>query len=139
MQVKVGDKIETVRFFHTYKRGVDRVFVDHPLFLAKVYGKTGSKIYGPVTGTDYEDNPLRFSLFNQAVLLAPLVLNLNNNPFFSGTYGEDVVFIANDWHTGLLPYYLKLKQGEGVYGSAKVRGLNSCHHFHEHRGMLPSD
>jgi hypothetical protein len=25
-----------VRFFHCYKRGVDRVFVDHPLFLEKV-------------------------------------------------------------------------------------------------------
>jgi len=124
LQVKVGDKIETVRFFHTYKRGVDRVFIDHPLFLAKVYGKTGSKIYGPVTGTDYDDNPLRFSLFNQAVLLAPLVLNLNNNPFFSGTYSKDVVFVANDWHTSLLPYYLKLMQKEGTFGSAKVRGMN---------------
>ena len=37
MQLKVGDKIETVRFFHCYKRGVDRVFVDHPLFLEKVW------------------------------------------------------------------------------------------------------
>lgn len=25
-----------MRFFHCYKRGVDRVFVDHPLFLEKV-------------------------------------------------------------------------------------------------------
>ena len=36
MQVQVGDRIETVRFFHCYKRGVDRVFVDHPMFLEKV-------------------------------------------------------------------------------------------------------
>lgn len=36
MQIKVGDKVENVRFFHCYKRGVDRVFVDHPIFLAKV-------------------------------------------------------------------------------------------------------
>lgn len=36
LQIQVGDKIETVRFFHCYKRGVDRVFVDHPLFLEKV-------------------------------------------------------------------------------------------------------
>lgn len=27
---------ENVRFFHTKKKGVDRVFVDHPSFLAKV-------------------------------------------------------------------------------------------------------
>jgi hypothetical protein len=38
LQLKVGDKTETVRYFHCYKRGVDRVFVDHPLFLAKVRG-----------------------------------------------------------------------------------------------------
>lgn len=36
LQLKVGDRTETVRYFHCYKRGVDRVFVDHPLFLAKV-------------------------------------------------------------------------------------------------------
>lgn len=35
-QIQVGDRIETVRFFHCYKRGVDRVFVDHPMFLEKV-------------------------------------------------------------------------------------------------------
>lgn len=35
-QLPVGDKTETVRFFHCYKRGVDRVFVDHPIFLEKV-------------------------------------------------------------------------------------------------------
>lgn len=29
--------METVRFFHCYKRGVDRVFIDHPLFLEKVH------------------------------------------------------------------------------------------------------
>ncbi|CAL5423062.1 unnamed protein product [Camellia sinensis] len=37
LQIKIGDRIETVRFFHCYKRGVDRVFVDHPMFLEKVY------------------------------------------------------------------------------------------------------
>lgn len=36
MQLKAGDKTEQVRFFHCYKRGVDRIFVDHPWFLEKV-------------------------------------------------------------------------------------------------------
>ncbi|MQL41637.1 glycogen synthase, partial [Escherichia coli] len=100
-------RVETVRFFHCYKRGVDRVFVDHPLFLEKVWGKTGSKLYGPKAGVDYKDNELRFSLLCQAALEAPRVLNLNSSKYFSGAYGEDVVFIANDWHTALLPCYLK--------------------------------
>ncbi|KAJ8446267.1 hypothetical protein Cgig2_016038 [Carnegiea gigantea] len=121
IEVKVGDRIETVKFFHCYKRGVDRVFVDHPLFLERVWGKTGSKLYGPVAGQDYEDNQLRFSLLCQAALEAPRVLNLNNNSNFSGPYGEDIVFIANDWHTALLPCYLKsMYKPSGLYTNAKV-------------------
>lgn len=120
-EIKIGDRIETVRFFHCYKRGVDRVFVDHPMFLEKVWGKTGGKIYGPVTGTDYQDNQLRFSLLCQAALEAPRVLNLNNSEHYSGPYGEDVVFIANDWHTALLPCYLKsMYKPHGIYKNAKV-------------------
>ncbi|KAK8512010.1 hypothetical protein V6N13_073845 [Hibiscus sabdariffa] len=121
VELKVGDKVETVRFFHCYKRGVDRVFVDHPMFLEKVWGKTASKIYGPRAGVDYKDNQLRFSLLCQAALLAPMVLNLNSSKYFSGPYGEDVVFIANDWHTALLPCYLKsMYQSRGMYMTAKV-------------------
>jgi granule-bound starch synthase len=121
VEIKVGDRIETVRFFHCYRRGVDRVFVDHPMFLEKVWGKTGSKVYGPETGVDYQDNQLRFSLLCQAALEAPRVLNLNSNKFFSGPYGEDVVFLTNDWHTALLPCYLKsMYKSRGIYKSAKV-------------------
>lgn len=121
IELKVGDKIEKVRFFHCHKRGVDRVFVDHPWFLAKVWGKTQSKIYGPMTGEDYQDNQLRFSLLCQAALEAPRILNLNSNKYFSGPYGEDVVFVANDWHTSLLPCYLKtMYKPKGMYKSAKV-------------------
>ncbi|KAI9092277.1 hypothetical protein K1719_027777 [Acacia pycnantha] len=121
VEIKVGDKYETVRFFHCYKRGVDRVFVDHPVFLEKVWGKTESKLYGPRTGVDYKDNQLRFSLLCQAALEAPRVLNLNSSKYFSGPYGEDVVFVANDWHTALLPCYLKsMYKSRGIYTNAKV-------------------
>lgn len=121
VEIKVGDRIEVVRFFHCYKRGVDRVFVDHPIFLEKVWGKTGSKVYGPRAGDDYQDNQLRFSLLCQAALEAPRVLSLNNSKYFSGPYGEDVNFIANDWHCALLPCYLKtLYQSRGIYMNAKV-------------------
>ncbi|EPS65732.1 granule-bound starch synthase 1, chloroplastic/amyloplastic, partial [Genlisea aurea] len=130
VEVKAGDRTETVRFFHCYKRGVDRVFVDHPVFLEKVWGKTKSKIYGPEAGTDYEDNQLRFSMLCQAALEAPRVLNLNNNKHFSGPYGEDVVFVANDWHTALLPCYLKtMYQSRGIYMNSKARFLLSALEF----------
>ncbi|EEF37952.1 starch synthase, putative [Ricinus communis] len=122
VQVKVGDRIETVRYFHCcYKRGVDRVFVDHPMFLEKIWGKTGSKLYGPQAGDDYEDNQLRFSLFCQAAIEAPRLLSLNTSKYFSGPYGEDVIFIANDWHTALVPCYLKsIYKARGIYKNAKV-------------------
>lgn len=121
VQIPVGDRVETVRFFHCYKRGVDRVFVDHPMFLEKVWGKTKSKIYGPKAGTDYDDNQLRFSLLCRAALEAPRVLNLTSSKYFSGPYGENVVFVANDWHTALLPCYLKSEyQSRGIYMNAKV-------------------
>lgn len=36
--------------------------------------------------------------------------------------GEDVLFIGNDWHTALLPCYLKfMYQSKGIYKNAKVR------------------
>ncbi|KAL1548055.1 NDP-glucose--starch glucosyltransferase [Salvia divinorum] len=122
VEVLVGDKLETVRFFHCWKRGVDRIFVDHPIFLEKVIGKTKSKIYGPAAGEDYEDNQLRFSMLCLAALQAPRVLNLNSNKYFSGPYGDDVIFVANDWHTALLPCYLKTlyQQPKGIYTNAKV-------------------
>ncbi|KAK4802024.1 hypothetical protein SAY86_000227 [Trapa natans] len=126
VEVPVGNSVETVRFFHCYKRGVDRVFVDHPLFLEKVWGETGSKIYGPRVGLDYKDNQLRFSLLCLAALEAPRVLNLISNKDFSGPYGEDVVFVANDWHTALLPCYMKsIYQSKGMYKNAKVVGFPS--------------
>ncbi|GAA0152675.1 hypothetical protein LIER_11094 [Lithospermum erythrorhizon] len=121
VEVQVGDKTEKVGFFHCYKRGVDRIFIDHPMFLEKVWGKTGSKVYGPKAGIDYQDNQLRFSLLCLAALEAPRVLNLNSSEYFSGPYGEDVVFVANDWHTALLPCYLKsIYQPKGLYQNAKV-------------------
>ncbi|KAF8379916.1 hypothetical protein HHK36_027381 [Tetracentron sinense] len=101
IEIKVGDKMETVRFFHCYKRGVDRVFIDHPIFLEKVIAHIH---YG-----------------FQAALEAPRVLNLNSSEYFSGPYADDVVFITNDWHTALLPCYLKtMYQSRGIYESAKV-------------------
>lgn len=96
--VKVDALGKQVGFFHEHKKGVDRVFVDHPLFLAKVWGKTGSKLYGKTNGADFADNQERFAMFCKAALEAPLVL-----PF---GFGEDVCFVSNDWHSGLVPVML---------------------------------
>ena len=69
-KVTMGGKQESVHFFHTYKQKVDYVFVDHPTFLERVYGQTGSKLYGPEWGKDFADNQARFAYFCKAALKA---------------------------------------------------------------------
>jgi len=101
-----------VRYFHTLDKGVDRVWVDHPLFLAKVEGKTGSKLYGLKSGADYVDNLKRFRLFNLAALEALRAL-----PF---SPGEDALMVCNDWHTALVPVLLKdVYQPRGEFTKTK--------------------
>jgi granule-bound starch synthase len=110
--VRIDALGKQVGFFHEHKKGVDRVFVDHPLFLAKVWGKTGSKLYGKTNGADFADNQERFAMFCKAALEAPMVL-----PF---GYGEDVCFVANDWHSGLVPVMInKVYRPQGKYLNAK--------------------
>ena len=51
-------------------------------------------------------------MFCQAALMAPMVL-----PF---GYGEDVCFVANDWHSGLVPVMIKkVFQPQGKFMNAK--------------------
>ena len=68
--VNMGGKQESVHFFHTFKQKVDYVFVDHPTFLERVNGQTGSKLYGPEWGKDFADNQARFAYFCKAALKA---------------------------------------------------------------------
>merc|ERR1711998_160886 len=117
-EVPLGESSTTVRFFHAYKKGVDRVFIDHPLFLEKVWGLTKQKLYGPKWGKDYQDNQLRFAMFCSAAMVATEKLNLGGAP-----YGQDGTFVANDWHSALIPMYLKKAKQEGGWQTAKVATL----------------
>jgi granule-bound starch synthase len=101
------------RYFHERKKDVDRVFVDNPLFLAKVWGKTGSKLYGAKSGADFKDNQTRFAVFCHAAVAALKAL-----PFGPG---EDCVMVANDWHSALVPVIVKtVCQPRGENLSTKV-------------------
>jgi len=88
----------TVEYCHEYEetgpeKGVDHIFVKHPCFERKgMYGEGGM---------DYGDNLFRFALFAWAALEAPLVVPCGGVP-----YGEDVVFLANDWQAGFVPLIL---------------------------------
>lgn len=102
-----------VRYFHqrhVYGEGkaCDYIFVDHPCF------RRPEGIYGP-PGAEYDDNLYRFALFSLAATEAPLILEINGS-----TYGQDVLFICNDWQTGILPVYLLYKYKlHNVYTNAR--------------------
>jgi len=92
------DSGHTVEYCHGYEqvdrsKGVDHIFVKHSCFeRAGMYGEEGM---------DYGDNLFRFALFAWAALEAPLVVPCGGVP-----YGEDIVFLANDWQAGFVPLIL---------------------------------
>eukprot|EP00898_Chlorokybus_atmophyticus_P004042 jgi/Chlat1/4639/Chrsp3S09025 len=133
---------EEVRFFQTFDNGVDRVFVDHPCFSARILpspgnpmGKTGNKIYVGYDGKEYEDNDLRFSLICQAALAA--AIKIPHGGRGGETYGEDVVFVANDWHTAPLPVMIKHIQHQ--MGHFKHAPVAFCIHNIAYQGRYDTD
>mmetsp|Transcript_3620 Transcript_3620/g.22666 ORF Transcript_3620/g.22666 Transcript_3620/m.22666 type:complete len:703 (+) Transcript_3620:3-2111(+) len=113
-----------VGYFHLRKDNVDWVFVDHPVFQ-----RTGSP-YGDEAGA-FGDNQFRFTLLSLAGCEAPLNLELQGS-----VYGEKCVFVANDWHAGMVPVYLAAKyRPYGVYRDARSI---LCIHNLSHQGVEPA-
>jgi len=102
--------------------GVDRVFVAHQCFRRPgMYGENGK---------DYQDNLMRFALFSWASCEAPLCM-----PTIS-PFGDDVVFIANDWQTGLVPLIMTSHyKRHGCFTNA--RSLFVVHNMGYH-GVYPN-
>eukprot|EP00928_Gymnodinium_smaydae_P040897 TRINITY_DN276_c0_g1_i2.p2 TRINITY_DN276_c0_g1~~TRINITY_DN276_c0_g1_i2.p2 ORF type:complete len:762 (+),score=196.42 TRINITY_DN276_c0_g1_i2:47-2287(+) len=103
-RVRVNDRDEVVKYWH--KRvdygddlGTDFIFVEHPSI------QRDGGLYNGQDGREYEDNLFRFTLVSMAAMEAPLILNLNNR----GTYGDKIIFLANDWQSGLVPVLLCYK------------------------------
>mmetsp|Transcript_20205 Transcript_20205/g.50885 ORF Transcript_20205/g.50885 Transcript_20205/m.50885 type:complete len:611 (-) Transcript_20205:114-1946(-) len=115
-----------VGYFHCFKDGVDFVFVDHP----GCFMRMGTP-YGDANG-EFGDNQFRFTLLTYAAMEAPLQVPLGGVP-----YGDEVVFIANDWHTALVPTLLGAKyRPGGVYLGA--RSVLAIHNLF-HQGVFPPD
>ena len=97
------DGLHEVGFMHQVFDGVDFVFVKH-----KCYEREGG-LYGDDVGT-YGDNQFRFTLLSHAACEAPLKIDFGEGASangYTGTYGDDVVFVANDWHAGLVPLLVR--------------------------------
>ncbi|KAL0909135.1 hypothetical protein M5K25_023667 [Dendrobium thyrsiflorum] len=91
---KVNGQDMEVAYFHAYIDGVDFVFVDSPIF-----HNHKDDIYGG----DRVDILTRMVLFCKAAVEVPWHV-----PCGGVCYGDgNLVFVANDWHTALLPVYLK--------------------------------
>ncbi|XP_057546062.1 starch synthase 1, chloroplastic/amyloplastic-like isoform X2 [Amaranthus tricolor] len=115
--------LQEVAFFHEYKNGVDWVFVDH-----YSYHRPGNP-YGDSHGA-FGDNQFRFTLLCHAACEAPLVL-----PLGGYTYGDNCLFLVNDWHAGLVPVLLAAKyRPYGVYKAA--RSVLVIHNL-SHQGVEP--
>ena len=67
----------------------------------------------------------RYTLLCIAALEAPLQLEINGKP-----YGDDCLFIANDWHASMVPVYLAAKyRAGGIYQSARaVLAIHNLRH-----------
>ncbi|KAI3900683.1 hypothetical protein MKW98_009293 [Papaver atlanticum] len=88
-----GQNME-VNYFQAYIDGVDFVFIDSPVF---------RNIEHNIYGGKREDILKRMVLFCKAAVEVPWHV-----PCGGVCYGDgNLVFIANDWHTALLPVYLK--------------------------------
>nr|GMC91580.1 granule-bound starch synthase 2, chloroplastic/amyloplastic [Ipomoea batatas] len=91
---KIDGQDMEVNYFHAYIDGVDFVFIDSPIFQHR-----GNNIYGG----NRVDILKRMVLFCKAAIEVPWHV-----PCGGICYGDgNLVFIANDWHTALLPVYLK--------------------------------
>ena len=91
----LGGDVE-VGYFHGFKDGVDYVFVDHPAF---------HHFAGEIYGGTREDLQFRCALLCKAALEAVWHVPCGGVP-----YGDaNTCFIANDWHTALLPVYLQVR------------------------------
>lgn len=114
-KVRVDACDEQIRFFHINKdfgggRNCDYVFVDHPCI------EREGGLYNGEDGKEYDDNIKRFTLLSLAALEAPLILKLGGC-----TFGDEILFIANDWQSGLVPVYMCYKyRAHGRYTNARV-------------------
>lgn len=121
---KVDGQDMEVNYFQAYIDGVDFVFIDTPMF---------RHIEKNIYGGNRVDIMKRMILFCKAAIEVPWYV-----PCGGACYGDgNLVFVANDWHTALLPVYLKAYyQDHGVMKYA--RSVLVIHNM-AHQGRGPVD
>ncbi|CAH2055342.1 unnamed protein product [Thlaspi arvense] len=121
---KVAGQDMEVTYFHAYIDGVDFVFIDSPVFR-----HLSNNIYGG----NRLDILKRMVLFCKAAVEVPWYV-----PCGGVCYGDgNLAFIANDWHTALLPVYLKAYYRD--HGLMKYTRSVLVIHNIAHQGRGPVD
>ncbi len=102
INVRMGDEQIDFSVHETKMNGnVPVYFIDYEPFFGR------PNIYHDDNFNDYQDNPKRFSFLSKAAL--QLCIDMNFSP--------DIVH-ANDWHTSILPAYLKrIYKNDPVYAN----------------------
>ncbi|TYI74949.1 hypothetical protein E1A91_D07G240100v1 [Gossypium mustelinum] len=120
---KVDGQDMEVSYFHVYIDGVDFIFMDTPMFRHMQYNIYAGK---------RQDILKRMVLFCKAAVEVPWYV-----PCGGVCYGDgNLVFIANDWHTALLPVYLKANYRDNGLMSF-TRSILVVHNIaHQGRGPM---
>ena len=94
----MGEDTE-VGYFHMHKDGIDTVFIDHPAYHA---------VAGDIYAGDRRAANFRNAMLCQAAIEAVWHVPCEDASGVVQPYGDsDLVYMANDWHTSLLPVYLQ--------------------------------
>ncbi|RAL47117.1 unnamed protein product [Cuscuta campestris] len=121
---KVDGQDMEVNYFQAYIDGVDFVFIDSPIL---------RHIENNIYGGNSMDVLKRMVLFCKAAVEVPWHV-----PCGGVCYGDgNLVFIANDWHTALLPVYLKAYYRDN--GLMKFTRSVLVIHNIAHQGRGPMD
>ncbi|KAF8390190.1 hypothetical protein HHK36_024712 [Tetracentron sinense] len=121
---KVDGQDVEVTYFQTYIDGVDFVFIDSHMF---------RHMENNIYGGNRVDILKRMVLFCKAAIEVPWYV-----PCGGTCYGDgNLVFIANDWHTALLPVFLKAYYHDN--GLMKYTRCILVIHNIAHQGRGPVD
>ena len=94
----MGEDTE-VGYFHMHRDGIDTVFIDHPAYHA---------VAGDIYAGDRRAANFRNAMLCQAAIEAVWHVPCEDLNGKANPYGDsDLVYMANDWHTSLLPVFLQ--------------------------------
>lgn len=116
--LKIGGKDYTFDLSVINHKGTEYYFVGND----SLYDR--ENLYGTPQG-DYSDNIIRYGLFSRAVLEIARYL------------GKQDIIHCNDWHTGLVPFYLKtMYKDDEFFKGTKV--LYTIHNI-AYQGLFPKE